>query len=150
MHLRHLRRRCIDYDKFVLLLCKTFALLTNEVEVVEIVDAHGVAYLVHGLCGCFACLLGAFLQYFVYARYVLLPLVTTLAHGLKHVVDNVVQELLTLHVAQTATAVVVFQLVEVLIFGPELGKVGIGREGVPCTLDFLMDEINVVFNTTEG
>lgn len=27
---------------------------------------------------------------------------------------------------------------------------GIGREGVPCTLDFLMDEINVVFNTTEG
>ena len=55
---------------------------------------------------------------------------TALAHRLQHVVDDGVQEFLTFHVAQTTTTIVVLQLIKVLIFGPEIGKIGISRERV--------------------
>ena len=55
---------------------------------------------------------------------------TTLAHGLQELIEHLVQELLALHVAQTATLIVGLQFVQVLVLRPELGKVLIRGEGV--------------------
>ena len=55
---------------------------------------------------------------------------TALAHRLQELVEDLVQELLTFHIPQTTTTVVVFQLVEVLVFWQELRKVLILRESV--------------------
>ena len=112
------------------LAAELLAELLLQGEVIEIVNTHGVAHLAHGLRGHFACLLRATAQDVKDGGNVLLKLVAALAHRLQHVVDNGVEELLALHVAQSATAVVVLQLVKVLVVGPEIGEVGIGGEGV--------------------
>ena len=60
----------------------------------------------------------------------MLELMAALAHGLQELVENLVEELLALHVAQSTTLIVGFQLIQILVFRPELSKVGIRREGI--------------------
>ena len=55
---------------------------------------------------------------------------TALADGVEHLVDDLVEELLALHVAYATLGIGCFQLFKVLVFGPELGEIGVGREGV--------------------
>ena len=57
---------------------------------------------------------------------VLLILGATLTYGVEHAVDDVVEELLALHVADAAMGVSSLQLVEVLELRPEVGEVLIG------------------------
>ena len=71
-----------------------------------------------------------FLQYVVDLGDVLLELSTTLAHGLEELVEHLIEELLALHIAQTAATVVILQLVEVLVLWPEVGEVLVAGEGV--------------------
>ena len=55
---------------------------------------------------------------------------TALAHRFQETVEHLQEELLALHVAQSATTVMILQLVEVLILRPEVGKVLIAGEGI--------------------
>ena len=110
--------------------CEAFDLLTNQLLVVEIVDFHGAAHFVHRLGGCLACARDSLLQNVVDFGNVFLKLTTTLTHGLKELVEHFVEEFLALHVAESAAPIVVFQLVEVLVFGPEVAEVVVGGESV--------------------
>ena len=58
-----------------------FSLALNELSVIEVVDLHGFAHLVHGLCGSLTRAFRALLEDVVYLRYVLLILMTALADG---------------------------------------------------------------------
>ena len=113
-----------------LLSAEELSLLTDELGVVEVVNLHGTTHLAHGLSGSLASLLGATAQDVVDLWDVLFKLMTTLTHGLQHIINNGVEELLALHVAQSTTTIVVFQFVEVLVFRPEVLEVIVTREGI--------------------
>ena len=55
---------------------------------------------------------------------------TTLADRLQHAIDDIIQEFLTLHIANSTMRVGSFQLVKVLEFRPEISKVLICRESI--------------------
>lgn len=142
-------------------------LLGGEGSIVEIVEAHGAAYFRHGLCSCLAGGLGAAAQDVDDGRDVLCELGTALTDGLEGLLQNGGEELLHLHIAETAATVVVLEGVEVLVVGQvaaevlgaaesiEVGEdrvafdltgvadaqmVGIGEHG----LDFLLDLVGRV------
>ena len=108
------------------LLAELLCLLLNERSVVEVVDLHCAAHLVHCLSGSLARSLRTLAQDVVDFGDILLVLGATLADRLEHLVEHVVEELLRCAVADTATHVVVLQLLECLVLGPELGEV-VGR-----------------------
>ena len=102
----------------MLFISERFYLTLNQFLIVKVVNAHGLTYLIHRLGGSLASLLRTLLQDVIDFRDILLQLVTALAHRLQELVQYLVQELLALHVAQTATTVVVLQLVQVLVLRP--------------------------------
>ena len=81
---------------------------------------------------------------------VLFELVATLADGFQAVVQHLHQELLALHVAQSAPAVVVLHLVQVLIVGPEIGKVVVGSEGIQIGEHHVAFHVSGVFHLQVG
>lgn len=101
-------------------------MLLDQRRIVEVVDLHRCAYFLERLSGGAFGLLAALAQNFVYARYVLLPLMAAFAYGAQYRLQDVVQELLYLDVAQTAALVMLLQLLYAGILGPELGEV-LGR-----------------------
>ena len=113
---------CGEFDSLV---SEALSLLANELGIVEIVDTHGLTNLVHGLSTHLAGLLSTLLQDIVDLRYVLLKLSSAHTHRLQEFVQHLIQELLTLHVSQSAATIVILHLIEVLIVGQELSEVGI-------------------------
>ena len=93
--------------------------------------AHLVESLLAHLAGC----LCATAQDIVHACYVALILLAALAHRLKTVVEDIQEELLACAVAETATHVVGFHLVEIGIVRQELLEVIVCAESVEIDED---------------
>ena len=100
-----------------------YDLLLQQVIIREVIDLHGLADIGEGGGGGLFGHSAAFLQNFHDLGQALLPLFAAIADGLQLSLHDAVQELLHLHVAQTAALIVCLQLVEVLVLGQELGKV---------------------------
>ena len=94
------------------LLCELLSLLADELRIVEVVDTHGLADLIHRLGSNLTGLFRTLLQDIIDLRDILLELCTTLTHGLQELVEHLIEELLALHIAQTTTTVVILQLVD--------------------------------------
>ena len=107
-----------------------FRVLFQQIVVVKVVDAHGTAHVGQGGGGGLFGVGAALLQDLHHFRQALLPLLAAGADGLQLCLHDAVQELLHLHIAQTAALVVRLYLVEVLVFRPELGKVLRAAEGI--------------------
>ena len=73
---------------------ETFCLSGNEFGVIEVVDLHGAAYFVEGLCCHGACIFCTAAQDVVYGRDVLFPFCTALADGFEACVENIIEEFL--------------------------------------------------------
>ena len=73
---------------------ETFCLFGNEFGVIEVVDLHGAAYFVKGLCCHGACIFCTAAQDVVYGRDVLFPFCTALADGFEACVENIIEEFL--------------------------------------------------------
>ena len=97
--------------------------LLQQVIIREVVNAHGFADIGQGggsgLFGHGA----AFLQDLHDLGQALLPLLAAVADGLQLGLHDGVEELLDLHVAQTAALIVGLELIEVLVLRQELGEV---------------------------
>ncbi len=112
--------------KLFLAFCKgifIYVLLFQQIIIREVIDFHGLAHFGEGGGGGLFGHGAAFLQNFHDLGQALLPLLAAVADGLQLSLHDAVQELLHLHVAQTAALIVCLQLVEVLVLGQELGKV---------------------------
>ena len=129
--------------KLFLAFCKgifVYVLLFQQIVIRKVVDPHGLADIGEGGGGGLFGHGAAFLQNFHDLGQALLPLFAAVADGLQLSLHDAVQELLHLHVAQTAALIVCLQLVEVLVLGQELGKVLRAAEciqidtGLPSTL----------------
>lgn len=110
----------------ILAFCKgifVYALLFQQIIIRKVIDFHGLTHLGEGGGGGLFGHGAAFLQNFHDLGQALLPLLAAVADGLQLGLHDAVQELLHLHVAQTAALIVCLQLVEVLVLGQELGKV---------------------------
>ena len=112
------------------LFSEALGLLANQFRIVEVVDTHCLANLIHRLGTHLARLFRTLLQDIVDLGDVLLELRTTSTHRLQELIEHLIEELLALHVAQTTTTVVILQLVEVLIIRPELLEVIIAGESI--------------------
>ena len=88
---------------------ESFCLTADELCIVEVVDAHCLAYLCHSLGGCLAGFLGALAQDVVDLGNVLLQFVATLTHRFEHVIEDGVEELLAGAVAYTSVNVVLLE-----------------------------------------
>ena len=112
--------------KLLLAFCKgilIYSLLFQQIIIREVIDFHGFTHFGEGGGGGLFGHGAAFLQNFHDLGQALLPLFAAIADGLQLSLHDAVQELLHLHVAQTAALIVCLQLVEVLVLGQELGKV---------------------------
>ena len=98
-------------------------MLFQQIIIREVIDFHGLTHFGEGGGGGLFGHGAAFLQNFHDLGQALLPLLAAVADGLQLGLHDAVQELLHLHVAQTAALIVCLQLVEVLVLGQELGKV---------------------------
>ena len=98
-------------------------MLFQQIIIREVINFHGLTHFGEGGSGGLFGHSAAFLQNFHDLGQALLPLLATVADGLQLSLHDAVQELLHLHVAQTAALIVCLQLVEVLVLGQELGKV---------------------------
>src|SRR5574344_846669 len=107
---------------------ESLSLTADELGIVEVVDAHCLAYLCHSLGSCLAGFLGALAQDVVDFGNVLLKFVATLAHRFEHVVEDGVEELLASAVAYTSVNVVLLEFVKVLELRPVVGEVVIATE----------------------
>ena len=86
--------------------------------------------LVQGLGGFSLCSVAALAQNFHDGGGVLCQLLTAGTDGLQGFLQDVVEELLHLYVAQTAPLVVGLQLVQIGVIRQVAGKVLVGAEGV--------------------
>ena len=107
---------------------ESLCLTADEFGIVEVVDAHCLAYLCHSLGGCLAGFLSALAQDVVDLGNVLLQFVATLTHRLEHAVEDGVEELLAGAVANTSVDVVLLEVVEILELRPEVGEVVVATE----------------------
>ena len=106
------------------------SLFGDEVFVVEVVDLHSLLHLVEGLGSNLTGGFGTLAENLIHAGNVLLIGVTTGTDGLQAVIEHVNEELLALHVSKASTAVVVLELVQVGVVGPEAGKVTFFAESI--------------------
>lgn len=115
--------------------------LLEQAVIGEIVDLHRVTDAIErtlsGLSGDFAALLENLVDF----GQATLPLRTALTHGRQQRLHDVVQELLYLHIAESAALVVRFQLVEALVVRQEFCEVlrlaeciQIGEHGIALQL----------------
>ena len=125
---------------------KTLGLLGNQFLVIEVIDAHGVTHLGQSLGTYFTRSFCTLSQNLIYSWYVLFPFLTADTHWLQTVIQNVQQQFLTGSIAQTATCVVLFQLIQVLVIRQELLKVAIlgkciqiGKYGITLQMTRLFD-----------
>ena len=102
------------------LFCEALSLLAYELCIIEIVNPHRLPYLIHRLGTNLAGLFSTLLQDIVDLRYVLLKLSSAHTHRLQEFVQHLIQELLALHVSQSAATIVILQLVKILIVRQEL------------------------------
>ena len=113
--------------KLFLAFCKGifgYVLLFQQIIIREVIDFHGLAHFGEGGGGGLFGHGAAFLQNFHDLGQALLPLPCGgCGWAASSSLHDAVQELLHLHVAQTAALIVCLQLVEVLVLGQELGKV---------------------------
>ena len=110
--------------------CKTRCLLSNQGCIIKIVDFHSSAHIAQSVGSYGTCLFAALTKHFVNGRNVLFELSTTLTDGFEFFLQNLIQELLYLHIAQTTTLIVCFHFVEVFVFGPIKSKVLRTAEGI--------------------
>ena len=106
------------------------SLFGGEGSIIEIVEAHGAAYFRHGLRSCLAGGLGTTAEDVDDGRDILCKLGATLTDGLEGLLQDGGEELLHLHVAETAATVVVLEGVEVLVVGQVAAKVLGAAEGI--------------------
>lgn len=83
----------------------------------EIIDLHSLLDLAHSLSGTLTCLFGTLLQHIVNVVHILCKLLTAQSYRLKLLLHYIVKELLYLHIAKTATLIMLFQLVKILVIG---------------------------------
>ena len=83
----------------------------------EIIDLHSLLDLAHSLSGTLTRLFGTLLQHIVNVIHILRKLLTAQSYRLKFLLHYVVEELLYLHIAKTATLIMLFQLVKILVIG---------------------------------
>ena len=95
----------------------------NEFGIVEVVNLHGATHIVECCCGNFTRIFATALEHIVDGGDVLLELQTALADGLKGFVEDAFEEALALHVAESATCIVLLEFVEVGIVLPVTVKV---------------------------
>ena len=107
-----------------------YDLLLQQVIIREVIDLHGLADIGEGGGGGLLGYGAAFLQNLHDLRQTLLPLLAAGADGLQLGLHDGVEELLDLHVAQTAALIVGLEFVEVLVLRQELGEVLRAAEGV--------------------
>ena len=127
---RHLFFCTLSWRGETLLHLVLLRLAPDQFCILEVIDLHGGAHLVHRLCGSLTGSKRAFLEDVVDFRNVLLVLVTACADRIKHLVQDAVEQLLTLHVTDTTGCVSRLQLVKVLELRPELRKVFVRRESI--------------------
>ena len=97
--------------------------LLQQVIIREVVNAHGFADIGQGGGSGLFSHGAAFLQDLHDLGQALLPLLAAVADGLQLGLHDGIQELLDLHVAQTAALIVSLELIEVLVLRQELGEV---------------------------
>ena len=105
-------------------------MLFDEGAVVEVVDLHGPTHFVHSLAGCFARHFAAFSEYLIDGRYVFLVLGAPLSDGFECFLQYCHEEFLALHVAESASCVVVFHFLECGVVGSQACHLFVGCEGV--------------------
>ena len=123
------------------LLTELLRLAGNQLRIVEIVDLHRIAHVMQRLCRNLARLCAAFLQDFINRRDILLQLLAALTDRLQLLLQDIVQELLDLDIAEAAALVMCLELVEICILRPVALKVlrlaeriQIGEDGVAFML----------------
>jgi len=129
------------------LLVELRSLLGGEGGVVEVVEAHGATYFGHGLGTGLTGDLGTTAQDVDDGGDVLLQFGTTLTDGLQRLLKHGGEELLYFHVAETATAVVGLQLVEVGIVGQVAAEMFLAAEGVEVGEDGVALDLSRVADT---
>src|SRR5574344_1238253 len=107
---------------------ESLSLTADELGIVEVVDAHCLAYLCHSLGSCLAGFLSALAKDIVDLGNVLLQFVATLTHRFEHVVEDGVEELLAGAVAYTSVNIVLLEFVTVLELRPVVGEVVVATE----------------------
>ena len=129
------------------LLVELRSLLGREGGVVKVVETHGATYFGHGLCSSLTGDLGTTAQDVDDGGDVLLQFGTTLTDGLQRLLKHGGEELLYFHVAETATAVVGLQLVEVGIVGQVAAEMLLAAEGVEVGEDSVALDLSRIADT---
>ena len=113
--------------------------LFQQVSVLKVVDAHGMAHLREGLCRLGAGLLAPHAQQLVHLRQTARPHLAALADGTQLLLHDAVEELLHRHIAEPAALIVRLQLVETAVLRQE------GREVLGLAERVEVDEHGLSF-----
>ena len=91
------------------------ALHPDQLCILKVVDTHCTLHLSQSLRCHFTCLITAFFQDIINCGNILLQFFSSEVDKILSILHNIIQELLHLHISQTASGIVCFQFVQICI-----------------------------------